>query len=87
VHEDLFFIFLRIHSTPSERVPSAGIRPCPYQGTRPGREVADPGGRPSTDPEAFQVCGDTAEVLDDASRGEGVQPEPPRTQNGLVLPE
>lgn len=40
-----------------------------------------------SDPEAREVCADAAEVLDAASRGEGMAPEPPRAQKPLVLKE
>lgn len=40
-----------------------------------------------SDPEARGVCADAVEVLDGASKGEGMQPEPPRAQAELVLKE
>lgn len=40
-----------------------------------------------SDPEARSVCADAVEVLDGASKGEGMQPELPRAQPELVLKE
>lgn len=38
-----------------------------------------------SDPEARSVCADAVEIVDAASRGEGMQPEPPRAEKDLVL--
>lgn len=40
-----------------------------------------------SDPEARGVCAKGVEVLDSASKGEGMAPEPPRAQKELVLKE